>query len=711
MFLKKESLSEEELKQKRIDLDASLKHAAELKQNIINTRAQKLKEHSEKVDSIRVASKNKASCLHVIESVKEKNFDLHKQFLNEISMLEDLEKFQIFMMQKEAILKATDFVTFIEKRCPSESIDAIKNRSKIFMSIALLANYPNEVMPNADLEETQVLIQAKNFYDSINSLFSKFSEFSAEKHQNLSWNWIKTIHIFDEWMIKDKTVLFEKMKTDFLTWTKTIGNISVDDPSRAEWETSAVKYQNEILKKIHAIFGPVNMEILSKEIDAINSNFNGSRLSMQFNSKTKNYQCQWIYENRENNPTIIAPNNQNNLGVFEKLKSTNIELLHEIMLKENDFDFDSIMKLSGKSIDEISNSNKETLSNLISILSVESDGKLIAESLQNLFDFICSSLVELAGDNIDYCEEIKLVDCSVDSKDWVSDSLAMLKWSLSMCKRCCAPARDQICKQLDECIESLDMTESPEKMIELFTDALASFLNLVNLMRRDYCNFRLKSLVAQIDGKGIAEQYELEKLKIKFNSSYEKTKEWLLSPAVKDYKPLETLIDSYLRILDPFQEDILESNAPETFYLDIDRLRRYRDELSIFLKKEAAIIYIKNNANTKNASFKIDARLSDLSKCLASVHKEIDVKQILEREVKDIPNNTLLSGNIIRLFDDTLNDKVFLLLKQRELLKIRTILMSGANVQTDSLKGKICGLFRYNRSCFSSVYDNILAKN
>lgn len=710
MFLKKERPSEEESNQKRIELDNSLKHAAEIRASIMNQKTRKLKEHSAKVSEMRAKSKNKKN--EGSDGDTAKNFYLQKQFLDEISQTEDVEKFQIYMMQKETVDKATDFVVFIEKYCSTKSLKAIKYRPKIFMSIALLAHYPDEVMPNADAEETCVILKAKGFYDSITQFLSEFSKYTTEKHTAISWEWLSTIHMFDEWMVKDKTILFEKMKADFLLWTKTVGSLSMDDPSRYEWELNAVKYQNEILARICSVFGPGHIKLLSKEVEIINENFNGSKFKIFYDSESGKYSCEWTFnckETEKGESLKAAQIDQKDLGIFEKLKSTNIQILHELMLKENNVDFDSIIKISGKSMEEISESNRETLKHLITILGSESDGKSISSALQSLFAFICSSLYELAGDNNDYCDEIKLVDCTIDSNDWVADTCALMKWALSMCKRCCAPARDQACNKLELCVKSLESTVVPSELTNMFTDIFAMFLDLLNLMRGDFCNFRLKSLVAQIEGKGIAEKYEFEELKKRFYSSYEKTRKWLQSSIRKDAKPLEILADSYLKMFDPCQDGVSESETPETFYLDITRLERYRNELYVFLKKEAALIYIKNHLKSENSS-NLEEIMSKLLRNLESVINHEETRRILEEATEDISDNVLLKGNLARLFDQYREDKVFILLKQREMFKIRTVLINETSVQSDTLIGKMSALFRYNKACFSSIYDEIIAR-
>lgn len=707
MFQKKREISEEELEQKRRELDASL-HKAELKrQDILKQKCLKLKNHSLKVNQISKAS----NLLDKTDDALDSEITQHSRFLIEINQSDSLEKFQLFMQRPETVSSATFLVSFLEKYCSTETCNAIKNRPKVFMSLALLAHYPSEVMPNATREEKVLLSMVKEFYDKMMDFFSFTSDHSDEKHSELSWCWNRAIHIFDEWLTKDKQVLFEKMTNDFLIWVKTVGNLSINDPSRSDWEHHAVIYQNEILKRVFEVFGQDHVEKLITKVGDINEEFVDSKFFIKLNQNTGNFECGWQLLTQQDEPKQKLPeNNQADNAIYERLKATNIRILHELMLKENNIDFEGILRLSGKSMKEISDSNRENLSRLISILGNESDSFAIVQALQELFQATCLSLKELAGENEDYCQEIDLTDCNIDSTNWIRDSCELLRWILSMCRRCCAPARDQTCQELELCIDSID---DDKNLVNSFTNTFVILFDLLNGMRSDFCNFRLRVLAAQIDGKGIAEQYELQELDKTFSSEFQLTKEWLCPRNDSSCSPLELLADSYLNMFDPCLDEVTDVNAPETFYLDIQRIGRYREELKLGLMSEAALIYLKNHLRTlDNQNLSCEDILSDL-KVKASLATTVnDLRDVFSKIAHELDDSeqSLLKGNISRLFRDPIKDKVFILMKNREISKIRSVLINEQNSKhrQETIIEKICSLFRYNKSCFSSIYDKII---
>ena len=705
MFVKKE-FSEEELRERRMSLDASLKRAEEARKSILDQRANKLRNHSLKVTEI--GSK--------IKSRTEKSFnDIipvdHSEFLKIINVSDGLEKFQCLMQKPDSLFKASRLVSFIEEQCSKGSYETVKSRPKVFMSLALLARFPDEVMPNADADEQLILNRAKVFYDSICSFFASDQIYSVEAHKEISWSWIRTIHAFDEWMVKDKQVLFEKMKTDFLTWTKTIGALSSNDKSRSEWETHALKYQNEILKRIYEIFGKEYLNALLLELKILNESFSEAEMVIDKNEGDTDCYCKWV--KKLPSQEILTENTQIDKSIFDKLKTTNIRILHELMIKESGLNFENILKMSGKSMEEISQTNRMNLSKLISILETESDPQYVSTVLQELFQYVCSSLYELAGDNDDYCQEIKLFDCSIDSNNWLEDSCEMIRWSLSVCRKCCAPVRDSNCQELEDSINEFEKADTHAKMIESFSNTISLLLDLLNLMRNDFCNFRLKYLTAQIDGKGIAEKYELDELQKTFSNSFDRTSMWLSKRKKENLKPIEILIDSFIDLFDVDQKEIPESDLPETFYLDSDRIARYKVELEMFLKKEAGLIYLKNHLRTSK-KYREDKENILLKTIESAKFEKNDVilREIFTNAIKDLSEDdtSLLERNINRIFDRKSDDKVYFLLKNRELSAIRSILMSEQKIQTETLTGNICSLFRYNKACFSSIYDEIILK-
>lgn len=700
MFVKKE-LSEEELKERRLSLDASLKRAEEAKKKLMKERTTKLRN-----DSLRVSERSSFIQLNQIEDLILEC----SEFLSAINEFEDFEMFQSFMQKPETIFKASKLVHFIENQCSKGSSDSVKSKPKVLMSLILLARYPNEVMPNADSDEQIILKKAKEFYEILSSFFVNNQKFSNKDQEDLAWSWIGTINVFDEWLIKDKQILFEKMKTDFLTWTKTIGAVSVNDKSRFEWEPHAIKYQTEILRKVFETFGEEHLSILLAEVKNLNGNFSEMELIIDINKERNEINCKW--EKKLSNSDNLTENTQIDTNIYEKLKTTNIRILHELMIKETDFNFESILNLSGKSMNEISKSNKKNLSKLVSILETESDSSSISNILQELFQFVCSSLYELAGDNDDYCQEIKLVDCSVDPDNWFHDSCEIIRWALSMCRKCCAPIRDSNCQELEMNLNEIYKIESDSKISESFTNIITLLLDLLNFMRNDFCNFRLKFLASQIEGKGIIEKYEFEELEKTF-PKYENTIKWLSKRLSNDLKPIEILIDSFISFFDTEGEMYLENELPETFYLDIDRIKRYKIEFENMLRKEAGIIYLRNHLRSTAK----DGVGKDvvIAKVIEYIKEENDTEKLIEifiKSINELPdeNNSLFQGNINRLFTKGSDDKVFSLLKNRELSAIRTILMNEQKISNESVRGKICSLFRYNKSCFSSVYEEIILK-
>lgn len=703
MFVKKE-LSEEELKERRLSLDASLKKAEDARKKLLNEKISKLRNHSLKVSEMKVDHTSSS-----IQLNNNENLVLEcSEFLSNINEFESLEKFQSYMQRPETLLKASKLVHFIENRCSKESIESVKSRPKVLMSLVLLAHYPTEVMPDPDSDEQLILEKAKAFYKNLISFFVENQKKSEDDYEELSWLWIRTINAFDEWLIKDKKILFEKMRTDFMTWTKTIGMLSLNDKSRSEWEPHVVKYQTQILKKVIETFGEKQLNILLSEVRNLNEDFPEMELIIETKKEGKEIYCNW--EKKLSIPEKVPELTQIEPSIFEKLKTTNIRILHELMIKETDFNFESILNFSGKSINEISETNKKNLSKLASILEEKSDLNSISIILKDLFKFVCSSLYELAGDNDDYCQEIKLVDCIIDPNNWLHDSCELIRWTLSMCRKCCAPVRDSNCQKLEVCLNEIDKIVSHSTIAASFTNILTLLLDLLNLMRSDFCNFRLKFLASQIEGKGVVEKYELEELKKTF-VNYENTIKWLSNRKSNDLKPIEILIDSFINLFVAEDDNDLEYSLPETFYLDIDRIKRYNKELENQLRKEAGIVYLKNHLrSSKNDGADKDAVLT---KTIESIKDENDtekLKEIFTQSIRELCKEdvSLLQGNINRLFTKGTNDKVFSLLKNRELSGIRTTLTSEQKISADTLRGKICSLFRYNKSCFCSVYDEII---
>lgn len=702
MFLKeKKVLSEDELKQKRLELDASLRKAEETKKKFIDDRVAKLRRHASKVEAQRKGKHEKDSQLDQFHKICD--------FWKELSKSSSLNEFQKFMQKPEIVSEASDLISFIESRCPKEGFESVKSRPKIFMSLALLANYPNEVIPNANPEEQDLLTDSKIFYDHLGNFFD-YSAYSIEEHKEVSLMWMQIIHKFDEWLVKDKKVLFDKMMLDFMTWTKSIGALSINSDSWAEWEPHSIKYQNEIIKRIYEVFGKEHVKIIENEVAKIKETFVDAELFIEFDQETNGYKCRWCkkIEIRSEAPE----NDQFSSTLPDKVKTTNIQILHGLMLKEN-INFESILQMSGKSLSEISQANREGLSKLISILGNQSDTVSIASSIQEIFEIVTSILYDLAGDNEDYCKEIRLTDSSVDSVTWISDSTSLLQWTLSMCRRCCAPARDQTCNDLEMCIGTIIEAETSQNLITAFINTFTILFDLLNLMRSDFCNFRMKFLVAQIEGKNIAETRELEEFKSKFGSNISKTEKWLRSKRKEESKPIEILADSFLALIDPTNDDITESNVPETFYLDVERIRELRKKLMTSLAKEAGLIYVKNHLRMHKEDLEdIEAVMQNLNRSMESISNESEIEALFEKCAQNLKldSENLLLRNIKRVFSNATEDKVFILLKNRELFKIRTILLSNQMAEPGTIGEKSFVLFNYNKACYSTIYDEIILK-
>jgi len=220
-------------------------------------------------------------------------------------------------------------------------------------------------------------------------------------------------------------------------------------------------------------------------------------------------------------------------------------------------------------------------------------------------------------------------------------------------------------------------------------------------------------MVARIEGKGIAEQYELDELKNRFPSELIATKLWLNlnSSSRAKMTPLEVLVSAYMRFFNPEQNEILELEVPETFYLDVGRLVKYRLELKNSMIRDAAFIYVKNYLLQKmSKSEKLDTELEELRKTATLMIDIKDVRSLILNYIERYKAESIeiLKGNIERLFEKPSEDKVMILLKNREFSKLKSNLMSGYRHQSDDVRGKICNLFQYNKACFNSIYDSII---
>jgi len=136
-------------------------------------------------------------------------------------------------------------------------------------------------------------------------------------------------------------------------------------------------------------------------------------------------------------------------------------------------------------------------------------------------------------------------------------------------------------------------------------------------------------------------------------------------------------------------------------------------DLVVSLAREAGLIYVKNHLRMHGEELdeaeKLMAALNDSAKDTTSV---TEMQELFEKCVQDLkkdPKNLLIS-NIERLFNFPKEDKVFLLLKNRELFKLRTILISTQKGQPGTIAEKVSTLFNYNKACYSTIYDEIILK-
>ena len=180
MFIKKE-YSDEELKQK-LELDKSIAKASEVNKEFKNKNMMKLKDHSNNISEIRMKEENETRDFSGLKPILASN----SIFLANIYDTKTIENFQAFMQQSETVAKASEMVQLLEKYTKQDNCESIKSRPKIFMSLALLAMYPDEIMPNANDNEIRLIDSANIFFSNLREFLNPEVDYSIEKHKDIT---------------------------------------------------------------------------------------------------------------------------------------------------------------------------------------------------------------------------------------------------------------------------------------------------------------------------------------------------------------------------------------------------------------------------------------------------------------------------------------------------------------------------------------------
>ncbi len=693
MFSKKK-LTDSDIEQMKIDLSSSMNQADESRKRFLAERVKKLRAHSQKVETIRRRSLSEHSTTltrEIPQSLIE--------FIQNIKSIKTLEEFQSFMLLKETIGMAQNMVQFIEESQDKASLlcDEIKNRPKIFLSMMLLARFANEMMPETTAEEQKLLKESAEIFNLLNSDELK------EDCKAIAWKWSKAVLYFAEWSSKDRFTLRINMRQDFLRWQKKIGNWQKEHHSHAEWEPHVLEYQIQIVNKIYQVFGHAEIESLKKDVQQLNNTFTEADLVIEFDNEIREYKCYW----KDRIKSGFDANKENTELLQEtRKKIKNIEILHELMLKEDSVNFEKVLNMAGSgTLDEITKNNIQTIKKLTIMLKDVQDDHRIIGVLVDIYEYMKGSLIELAGENSDYRQEIELIDCSLSKSDWVKDSEAFLRSVLIYCKKCCAPVRDSHCARIEELIEKLSQPPSTDELSLILMQTISEFLELLNKMRADYSNFRLKMLAIQLEGKGVAEKYELEYLQEATAGKFSNTEQWLKCTKHEAGLPLDILVKAFLQLFDPQEPELKDETLPETFSLDAERIRRYRKALHQELLSKTIGLVMKNHLKLSSSA---------VEELQEQVKKSLDAEEIsklIDTTIGEAEQGKVLKSSVKRLLQNSADDKVFTLLKNREFAQIRTKMLSKENNQLGtSIQDKIVSLFRYNKACFSEIYDKILQK-
>ena len=693
MFAKKE-LTDADIEQMKLDQTSSMRQAIESRNRFLAERIKKLKAHSQKVERL----KNRPKTSHDAPEDKELSQDC-LEFINNIKKIKSVEEFQSFMQIKENIDRAEKLVGFIEESQEKAALlcDQVRNRPKIFMSMMLLARFGSEVMPHPSADEQKLLKESQEFYNLLQS------QKLQEELKTVAWKWSRAVLSFAEWSSKDRFTLRTKMRQDFLRWQKKIGNWQKDHHSHAEWEPHVLEYQNQIVNKIYQVFGHAEIESLKRDMQELNKTFTEADLVIEFEKEAEEYTCYW----KDRSNSSFDPSKENTQLLQEtRKKIQNIQILHELMLKENLVNFEKVLNMAGSgTLDEITKKNIQTITKLTVMLKDAQDPERIVGVLVDIFEYMRGALTELAGDNPDYRREIPLIDCSISQCDWVKDSEAFLQSILHYCKKCCAPVRDPQCAQIEALIQKMSTESSVDGISLALMQAISGFLELLNAMRSDFSNFRLKMLAMQLEGKGVAEKYELDYLIESTGSRFSKTGHWLSNHLHEAENPLETLAKAYLRLFDPQVEAMTNESLPETFSLDAERVQRYRNTLKSEMIAKTIGLFLQNHLKLNSTE------VTGIQDKIKVAFSNEEILEMVEPIIGTSEHGTLLKGTIKRLLQNPADDKVFTLLKHREFSQIRSKMLLNKEPQLGtSIEDKIASLFRYNKACFYEIYDKILKK-
>lgn len=717
MFFQRDT-SVSELSKKQKELDAALKKAEESRKQFLAERVSRIRDRSKRTNAVRatdakpsVTSSESGSCAELLKSNVRDGMHVFRM----ADATVNVEDFQTMMQSKAAIEGARAIVEGLENNSfigDAHYFKGIKNRPKIFLSLALLAAYPDEMMPDPGPEEKGLLSLSAHFYRTVKNLFTRcngHNKIYAKDYEAVAWEWVRAVNGFVEWSCQDKAILLKKMKTDFLSWVKKIGSWQRDH-AHADWEPHVLVYQNDIVGKIFEVFGKTEVDKLISEVDEFNATFSEADMVIEMDTGHR-YRCCWKSRAKKEEQSDVEYKTLLQKEVISNVHLTNVQILHELMLNEDGADFSKVLEMSGTSMEAVSEKTQHALMSLIALMEEHSNVEQIARVLGDLFVLIRSIILELAGDNSDYRAEVQLIDCELDPHDWLSGATQLLSSFLVYCRKCCAPARDGMCVKVEQSIDLLGETRGSSELITTFKSVLMELFELLNAMRADLCNFRMSLLVARIRGKGVAERYELEEFGRKF-SSHPMTERWLRDGINASERPAINLANAYLKLLDPSKRAIAEAEIPETFHLDRQRLLQYQRQLDERLKLEAASLYIKNyckEACGSGIAEVIKAIQFQMAQNAAQDQLQSSVYAMIDALGSE--NASMVKRSIQSMLRDPGSDKVFSLLRSRIMSKLRSRLNSeSVAVPTGSgeLEEKICNLFRYNKSTYWPIYDQIL---
>ena len=640
-------------------------------------------------------------------SFKSSLIDLYEK----MAKCETLESFQSFMMEKSSMYIAKVVVDYIENNAEIPVPSSASCHEKLLLSVMLLSRFPNELIPEKNDEEKNLTLQAKTFDAHLEHMASMDLIEPVNLEETL-WKWLEILNLFTEWCSKDRKKLLQKLRDDFLSWTKKIGAWQDDHQTHAEWEPHVLLYQNKLLKKLFQIYGEKEIDSLKGKLGCLNASFSKAEMKIDVNVEEKTCSCRWVLKSDvKDSDSVLETLQSDESKFFSNL--TNIRLLHELILKEEGLQFEGVLNLGGKSTKEVDLKNKKMIQAICTFIKVDADGKTVSKILSDVFRMIQATLMELAGENMDYKHDLRNLDCTVNEHDWVSDTISLLNSIASFCRLFCAPIRDQACEELKLKIRAFsDLRDCSRITIEL-TSIFEHVFELLNQMRMDYCNFRLKFLAGKIKGKAVAEKYELDAFKSKF-STISETQKWLKNSAIIDPNPRHALALKFIELI--YREifpELKEKSLPETFYLDIDRIAKLRSDICAALRLETAKVYLTSVLDGK-ADIDQKARLlldrlwkNGVSACNHDIIGDTDRTAAVLRKISDLHSQ------------NPEKDKIFCILKQRMMSITKSTLLGEAKKShlvefeesVQPIIARLKALFDYNKQCYYPIYDTLLQQD